>query len=110
MSHDHYYRDVSTLEKIDVYRVLDLFGVTCPVAQHVVKKALAAGQRGHKSTRRDWQDIADSAKRRLQMIDEDAGWVDATIKDAAITTYAGQGGVMIRCPDCSVEHCACLAG
>lgn len=38
---------------------------------NVVKKALAAGQRGHKDTRRDWQDIADSAARRLQMISED---------------------------------------
>lgn len=73
MSHEHYFRDVSSLDKVDVYRLLELFGVTCPVAQHVVKKALAAGQRGHKGLRRDWQDIADSAKRRLQMLDEDDG-------------------------------------
>lgn len=46
--------------------------MTCPVAQHVVKKALVAGQRGHKNTRRDWQDIADSAARKLEMLDEDA--------------------------------------
>lgn len=71
MSHDHYFIDVSHIDRLDVYRLLDLFKVTCPVAQHIVKKALAAGQRGHKDTRRDWQDIADSAARRLQMIDED---------------------------------------
>ena len=83
MSHNHYFRDVSGLERVDVYRLLDLFGVTCPVAQHVVKKAIAAGQRGHKTLRRDWQDIADSAARKLQMIDEDNGWTPAAIKSAA---------------------------
>jgi hypothetical protein len=83
MSHNHYFRDVSGLEKIDVYRLLDLFGVTCPVAQRVVKKAIAAGQRGHKTLRNDWLDIADSAARKLQMIDEDNGWTPAAIKDAA---------------------------
>ena len=71
MSHEHYFIDVTNIDRLDVYRLLDLFGVTCPVAQHVVKKALAAGQRGHKDTRRDWQDIADSAARRLQMFAED---------------------------------------
>lgn len=83
MSHGHYFRDVSGLDRIDVYRLLDLFGVTCPVAQHVVKKALASGQRGHKTLRRDWQDIADSAARKLEMIDEDNGWTPAAIKAAA---------------------------
>ena len=83
MSHNHYFRDVSRLNSLDVYRLLELFQVTCPVAQHIVKKALAAGQRGHKDTRRDWQDIADSAARRLQMMDEDAGWTDDAIRAAA---------------------------
>jgi hypothetical protein len=83
MSHEHYFIDVSHIDRLDVYRLLDLFKVTCPVAQHIVKKALAAGQRGHKDTRRDWQDIADSAARRLQMIDEDAGWTDDAIRAAA---------------------------
>jgi len=71
MSHEHYFIDVTHIDRLDVYRLLDLFKVTCPVAQHIVKKALAAGQRGHKDTRHDWQDIADSAARRLQMISED---------------------------------------
>ncbi|WP_434456521.1 hypothetical protein JQR85_13610 [Stutzerimonas urumqiensis] len=71
MSHEHYFIDVTHIDRLDVYRLLDLFKVTCPVAQHIVKKALAAGQRGHKDTRRDWQDIADSAARRLQMFSED---------------------------------------
>jgi hypothetical protein len=70
--HDHYKRDVSHLKSIDVYRVIDLFGITCPVAQHVLKKSMAAGKRGHKDVRKDWQDIRDSAERKLLMLEEDA--------------------------------------
>ena len=71
MSHEHYFIDVSAYDRVDVYRLIELAGITCPVAQHVFKKAFATGKRGHKDLRRDWQDIADSAARRLQMIDED---------------------------------------
>lgn len=71
MSHDHYFIDVSAYDRVDVYRLIELIGITCPVAQHVFKKAFATGKRGHKDLRRDWQDIADSAARRLQMISED---------------------------------------
>lgn len=92
MSHSHYFRDVSGLERVDVYRLLDLFGVTCPVAQHVVKKAIAAGQRGHKTLRRDWQDIADSARRKLEMIDEDV----RGIEKAAGAGMASGGYVIAR--------------
>lgn len=70
--HNHYFRDIPKgVTKMDIYRFLDLFGVTCPVAQHVIKKAVAAGQRGHKDVTRDWQDVQDSAMRKLQMIEED---------------------------------------
>ena len=72
MIHEHYFRDIPKgVTKMDIYRFLDLFGVTCPVAQHVIKKAVAAGQRGHKDVTRDWQDVQDSAARKLQMIEED---------------------------------------
>lgn len=60
-------------QKLDVYRILQEFDVACPVAQHVLKKALCAGQRGHKDVRQDWQDIADSAARKLEMLAEDGG-------------------------------------
>jgi hypothetical protein len=83
MSHEHYFIDVSAYDRVDVYRLIELAGITCPVAQHVFKKAFATGKRGHKDLRRDWQDIADSAARRLQMIDEDAGWTDGAIRAAA---------------------------
>lgn len=72
MKHEHYFRDIPKgVKRMDIYRFLDLFDVTCPVAQHVIKKAVAAGQRGHKDLKRDWTDIADSAVRKLEMIHED---------------------------------------
>ena len=70
--HQHYYRDVSHLKKVDIYRIIELFEITCPVAQHVFKKAAAVGQRGHKDLSHDWRDILDSAQRKLEMLDEDA--------------------------------------
>ena len=39
------------------------------------------------------------------------GWTPETIKQAAFRRddqYAGQGGVMIRCADCSTESCPCI--
>lgn len=52
---------------IDVYRVLDAFHVTDPQLQHLIKKALCAGLRGHKSVGQDLIDIRDSAARALTM-------------------------------------------
>lgn len=69
--HAHYYRDVRRLDQIDVYRVLLLFGVTDPALQHIVKKALCAGRRGAKDFEKDVREIADTASRRVEMLDED---------------------------------------
>jgi hypothetical protein len=80
--HNHYFKDVSHLQQVDVYRILELFEVTCPVAQHIVKKALAAGKRGAKSPARDMQDIVDSAQRWLAMREEDAKTPRDLDKDA----------------------------
>ena len=52
---------------VDVYRVLEAFSVTNPQLQHIVKKALCAGQRGHKDYLRDLQDVVDSAKNAIEM-------------------------------------------
>jgi hypothetical protein len=52
---------------VDVYDVLQAFGVTDPALQHLVKKALAPGQRGHKTVEQDLRDIKASAKRALQL-------------------------------------------
>lgn len=69
--HSHYFKDVSSLKSVDVYRVLDLFGVTHPCAQHAIKKLLMAGQRGGgKDLERDVREAGDTINRWLQMIAE----------------------------------------
>lgn len=58
---------------IDVYDVLKAFEVTDPALQHLIKKALCAGLRGHKDTEQDLQDIIDSANRALELYHDDNG-------------------------------------
>jgi hypothetical protein len=72
--HSHYYRDVSKLAEIDVYRVCQLFGVNDPsgAIQHAIKKLLLPGQRGGKDTEKDLREAVDTLNRKLQMIREDA--------------------------------------
>ena len=53
--------------EVDVYRVLDAFDVSCPCLQHLIKKALCSGLRGHKSTEQDLIDIVDSANKALEL-------------------------------------------
>lgn len=65
--HNHYFKDVSNLDKIDVYQVLRLFNVTDPCLQHIVKKALCAGQRGHKDFETDLKNIRDTAIRAVEI-------------------------------------------
>ena len=52
---------------VDVYRVLDAFKVLDPCLQHLIKKALCSGLRGHKDKLEDLQDIVDSANEALEM-------------------------------------------
>lgn len=52
---------------VDVYDVLEAFKVTCPALQHLAKKALCVGIRGHKDTEQDLKDIIASAERALQL-------------------------------------------
>lgn len=72
MKHNHYHKNVKHLETIDVYRVLQLFGVTDPCLQHAVKKLLCAGQRGVKPVAKDVQEAIDSLIRWQEMMAEDA--------------------------------------
>lgn len=69
--HSHYYKDVSHLSRIDVYRAIRLFEVTDPCLQHAAKKILCAGNRGHKDLYRDVQDAIDSLERWKEMYAED---------------------------------------
>lgn len=56
---------------IDVYDVLLAFNVTNPALQHLVKKALCAGLRGHKDKQQDMAEILESAKRAVELETED---------------------------------------
>ena len=70
-SHDHYFKDVSNLKHIDIYRVLLLFGVTDPCLQHATKKLLCAGNRGVKDELKDVQEAITSLTRYLEIKTED---------------------------------------
>ena len=64
-----YNREIKPNVFVDVYDVLYAFKVTDPCLQHLIKKALAVGVRGHKDTRQDLVDIRDSAQRALDSYD-----------------------------------------
>lgn len=69
--HSHYFKDVSRLQTVDVYRVLSLFGVVDPCIQHAVKKLLVAGGRGAKHMDQDVGEAIDTLKRWQEMRAED---------------------------------------
>ncbi|MCG8709247.1 hypothetical protein JHU04_002487 [Brenneria sp. 4F2] len=56
---------------VDVYDVLKAFNVTCPALQHLIKKALCAGLRGHKDREQDLEEVMQSAQRAIQLHQED---------------------------------------
>jgi hypothetical protein len=61
----------------DVYDVLGAFtghytARIKPIVDHLLKKLLAGGERGHKDLRQDMVDVHDSAQRAIDTIDE---WV-----------------------------------
>lgn len=55
---------------VDVYDVLTAFKVENPALQHLIKKALCVGIRGHKDSSTDLQDIIDSAIRAKELQNE----------------------------------------
>ena len=67
----HYQKSVEHLKWVDVYRVLDLFGVSNPCVQHAIKKLLCKGIRGVKDERRDVEEAVSSLVRYLEMQTED---------------------------------------
>ena len=52
---------------MDVYDVLEAFKVTCPALQHLIKKALCAGLRGHKDIIQDLRDIEAYSKQAIRI-------------------------------------------
>ncbi len=57
-------------KKADVYTVLEAFEVTCPALQHLAKKVLKCGRRGHKDELEDLNNIIASANRAKELYHE----------------------------------------
>ena len=81
--HSHYFKDVTHLKDVDVYRVLELYEVTNPNLQHAIKKLLVAGGRGAgKNIEQDVNEAIDTLSRYLQMRAEDCNkGSDTTVTD-----------------------------
>ena len=52
---------------LDVYDVLQAWGVTNPAIQHAIKKLLQPGQRGHKDLLQDLQEAHESIVRAIEL-------------------------------------------
>ena len=71
LKHRVYKKDVSHLDSIDVYRVLELFNVQSHAVGHAIKKLLCSGGRGAKDEAQDIQEAIDSLVRYQEMKNED---------------------------------------
>lgn len=57
---------------VDIYDILHAFEVTNPALQHLIKKALCPGQRGHKDRMQDLMEVRDSAIRAIELEEKNA--------------------------------------
>ena len=62
-----YHRQIKDGVWVDIYDVLSAWDVRNAALQHLVKKALAPGQRGHKDLMTDLDDIIASSKRAKEL-------------------------------------------
>ena len=62
-----YHREIKPGVWVDVYDVLAAWAVDNPALQHLIKKALQPGERGHKTREQDLADIVASAKRAQEL-------------------------------------------
>lgn len=62
-----YQREIKPGVWVDVYDVICAWAVTNPALQHLLKKALQPGERGHKDLETDLQDIISSAQRAYEL-------------------------------------------
>ena len=62
-----YSREIKPGVYVDVYDVLQAFGVTCPAMAHGIKKMLAPGQRGAKDSIQDKREAIASIERSIEM-------------------------------------------
>lgn len=70
----HYFKDVSHLTEVDVYRVCQLFGVndTSGAKHHAIKKLLVSGNRGAKDNLQDVIEARNTLNRLITLMEEDA--------------------------------------
>lgn len=66
---EKYRRDLKGV-RVDVYDVLNAFGVTCSASQHAIKKLLMAGGRGGKSRLKELQEAGVSVQRAVELEQE----------------------------------------
>ena len=69
---NHYYKDVTHLQYVDVYRVLSLFEVHDPCVAHAIKKLLVPGRRGSKNRIQDIREAVFSLQRALEIEEENS--------------------------------------
>lgn len=62
-----YQREIKPGVWVDVYDVLQAWAVQNPALQHLIKKALQPGERGHKDKAQDMDDIVASALRAREL-------------------------------------------
>lgn len=62
-----YQREIKPGVWVDVYDVLAAWAVDNPALQHLIKKALQPGERGHKTREQDLADITASAIRAQEL-------------------------------------------
>ena len=67
--HNHYKYSYKGI-KLDPYRILSVYGITCPAQQHAIKKLLRAGN-SVKNLKQDIQEVIDTLQRKLEMLKED---------------------------------------
>lgn len=66
-ANNKYLREIKAGVFVDVYDVLKAWDVRNPALQHLIKKALQAGGRGHKDLKTDLADITASAIRAQEL-------------------------------------------
>ena len=69
-----YQREIKAGVWIDVYDVLAAFDVKNPATQHLLKKALMSGTRGHKNLETDMNEVVVSAIRAIEIEGFENAW------------------------------------
>lgn len=74
--HNHYFKDVSFLNEMDIYALCKAFGVkdSSGAKHHAIKKILCSGARGAKDEMQDIQEAIDTLTRLVELESEFEGY------------------------------------